>query len=762
MSIKLRISSLLLLLIALGVRVELLADFGDPGGYLRNDSVTETVLYPGVKLYKVGGTESGTPQVIHVVSVDLTTPNVSLQALSGQRFVGNTQYYRRSQVSQMHADNDALVTINTSFFDIGSTMAPSGLQIQNGMMLREPTTSRNLFALTQENRAVITSGLGMSAVVATYNGAEQRLTGMNRNAIANGQIVAYQQPWERSPGTTAAFTGDLAITEVVLKKLGFRAASNFRDVSRITARAVSVRNNQGSVTIGNDEIVLTAAGSSRAFLQNMTPGSIVDIEWKLTGLPSGLDWSTITQATAGSNRLIKDGAIQFGNSSHWNARHPRSAAGISADGSKLLLVMVEGRSAGRAEGLSLHILARYLRHLGAYQGVEFDGGGSSGLAARVNGVNKLVNTPSGSSERYVPAGLGVMVHPETPHPFFGNIQITPGGESALISWKTALPAKTHVIFGSEDYSRQSIPSPDPRNSHSQLLTGLNPSGVTYFRLVAETSTGTIISHGMEIVSEIIMDDPEARLIGNWATGSYPTPWGASYRHVATVVGNPTHTATFSPDLQVSGIYDVFTWYVHGTNRPTEARYEILHDVELTEFEVNQTTNGSQWRLLARNLSFTAGENAFLRITNSSSPQGKYVMVDGVKFVLKQPAPQPAGTPPVWWSSHFFGTEPPEPNEDKDGDGLSLWEEFLWTTNPTDSTSRPRVALEPKSDGGWKLSFFPYHEGRSYQVQAQKSLSDARWADPFLAGPVIDENSWGVFQVPSSYPFQFFRILVKEK
>ncbi len=69
------------------------ATFGDPRGFYANSHVTEQVLAPGVILYRADGTHEGTPQVSHVVSVDLSVPNLSLRALPGERFVGSTQFF---------------------------------------------------------------------------------------------------------------------------------------------------------------------------------------------------------------------------------------------------------------------------------------------------------------------------------------------------------------------------------------------------------------------------------------------------------------------------------------------------------------------------------------------------------------------------------------------------------------------------------------------------------------------------------------------
>jgi len=75
------------------------------------------------------------------------------------------------------------------------------------------------------------------------------------------------------------------------------------------------------------------------------------------------------------------------------ARHPRSAAGISQDGKYLYLTVIDGRRAGSV-GATEEETALLLRSLGSWEGINFDGGGSTALAMRfANGKVRVVNTP---------------------------------------------------------------------------------------------------------------------------------------------------------------------------------------------------------------------------------------------------------------------------------------------------------------------------------------------------------------------------------
>lgn len=82
--------------------------------------------------------------------------------------------------------------------------------------------------------------------------------------------------------------------------------------------------------------------------------------------------------------------------------HPRTAAGIAADG-RLLLMLVDGRQR-ESRGVRLEELAALMVGVGAEEALNLDGGGSSSLV--VNG--ELLNNPAGrGTEREVMTAVGV-------------------------------------------------------------------------------------------------------------------------------------------------------------------------------------------------------------------------------------------------------------------------------------------------------------------------------------------------------------------
>jgi exopolysaccharide biosynthesis protein len=100
----------------------------------------------------------------------------------------------------------------------------------------------------------------------------------------------------------------------------------------------------------------------------------------------------------GAMRVTSDEEVFFGTTIP--EVHPRTAAGVDADG-RLILMVVDGRQP-ESRGVSLEELATLMLEVGAVTAINLDGGGSSTLV--VNG--RLVNRPEGdTAEREVMSAL---------------------------------------------------------------------------------------------------------------------------------------------------------------------------------------------------------------------------------------------------------------------------------------------------------------------------------------------------------------------
>jgi exopolysaccharide biosynthesis protein len=111
-----------------------------------------------------------------------------------------------------------------------------------------------------------------------------------------------------------------------------------------------------------------------------------------TQISAAKKWKVET-AIAGGPALIQNGTIKVSNNEERmfmgkaiDDKHPRTAMGYTADG-KLIILVVQGRMPGIAEGASLTQLAKLLLDLGCVEALNLDGGGSSSML--VNGKETI-------------------------------------------------------------------------------------------------------------------------------------------------------------------------------------------------------------------------------------------------------------------------------------------------------------------------------------------------------------------------------------
>lgn len=137
----------------------------------------------------------------------------------------------------------------------------------------------------------------------------------------------------------------------------------------------------------------TALFTKQTFLKNLKSSQQKAKNWKMA------------TAVGGGPVLVQNGKISIANDQEMkfagkaiDDKHPRSAIGYTADG-KLVIVAIEGRHPGVAEGATLKETAQLLIELGCIEALNLDGGGSSCLL--INGKQTI--TPSDKEgERAVP------------------------------------------------------------------------------------------------------------------------------------------------------------------------------------------------------------------------------------------------------------------------------------------------------------------------------------------------------------------------
>jgi len=131
-------------------------------------------------------------------------------------------------------------------------------------------------------------------------------------------------------------------------------------------------------------------------------------------------------------------------------------------------------------------------------------------------------------------------------------------------------------------------------------------------------------------SELIVDEDSAGVAeeGAWEDGNSPGGHGDDYR-VMLASGGGGIDYPLEPGAE--GIYWVSVWYVDGSNRVSDALFEITHLGGTATHRLDQTVNGSRWIHLGA-YRFAPGGGGQLRISPGPNAEAdRYLIADAVRL-----------------------------------------------------------------------------------------------------------------------------------
>jgi hypothetical protein len=352
---------------------------------VKNDVSYE--IAPGVVLREWDQVDGRQPvgQVrMNLVTVSLDAPNISFEELSP------TYVTSRKKVSQLGGWNGALTAVNGDFFDIGQTDAPLGVTVNRTEGLLGGSRDGWIPGV---NSTLWFDGSGphVSPLSVQYTIRQRKawtVSGINHPRVPAGQIGVFTSDWHRTEGYKVTM-GKKRAREVVLRKN--RVISNRPKLS-------------SGKKIGPKDRVLIGTGSAAGKLATLRKGKKITLAQRIEG-------GNPTVAISGDRPLLVNGLRSVVNNT---IAHPRTAVGIDADGRKLLILVVDGRSSV-SRGYTMVELADMMTALGAENAINLDGGGSSAMYTRNGtGLMGIVNEPSDGNERLVANAFGVVYHGELP------------------------------------------------------------------------------------------------------------------------------------------------------------------------------------------------------------------------------------------------------------------------------------------------------------------------------------------------------------
>ena len=226
-------------------------------------------------------------------------------------------------------------------------------------------------------------------------------------------------------------------------------------------------------------------------------GSVIHTNWPATNTAG------IHAAVTGMYPLVIRGSnVGYwyrGDSDFLHQQQPRTAIGLSADKRFLYLLAIDGRQAGYSDGAYDYETAGWLMLLGAHDGVNMDGGGSTtltiqdstGQPRRLNHPSAVANDPRGR-ERTVGSHLGIYAAPLPG--LIDNLTVQAEDTFATVSWTTQRPVISYIEYGATtDFGNATTAETDAALNHSLRLDGLTPSTGYYYRVVSSDDAGQEIS-----------------------------------------------------------------------------------------------------------------------------------------------------------------------------------------------------------------------------------------------------------------------------
>lgn len=375
---------------------------------------TTRAIAPGI-VYTQEVTTGNSPLIINILRVDLTAPGVRVQTGQAQDVISLAGAAKgREGIHSIAIRHRAIAAVNADFFPF--TGDPLGLAIRDGELLSEPSSNRVAMGIGRQG--VQMEVLLPVGILLAPDGASLNLSGINR-VPHDGDAIVLTPTYTATPSIEkngVAITLRDANLPVKLGQTVEGVVDTIAPIGSGETLSQTTGHNIQIVMVGNGAGWLSShckQGDTLKFRFDVTPNTAPPSRGKYA---SRVDfsrmgryvpvWTDVEQAVGGGPFLVRNGQIAvdgeaegFPRADFIDKRHPRTAAGVDARGS-LLLVTVDGR-AKWSQGASLSEMAAIMKRLGAVNAMNFDGGGSSTMV--VGG--SVVNSPSDGRERSVADGL---------------------------------------------------------------------------------------------------------------------------------------------------------------------------------------------------------------------------------------------------------------------------------------------------------------------------------------------------------------------
>ena len=362
---------------------------------------TRETLAPGLE--HVVLVRADPPLQVHVARISAGAA-VSLRAvLSNDRVAGPDPQLERT--SSMCARVHCILGVNADF----GVDQPLGGLVTDGRFLRSPSSTHHQVSMTSDG-ALEDDALDWSGQLLATDLQALRLDGVNVPRTP-GKVVLYTPAF--GPSTQTEGRGTDLVVRVV------QPAGEFRLGQTALVELVSLAEGVADAPIPAGGAVLSGEGAGAEALRQLWGRVSAGTAGKQAFVRLDSD-AQVVESVGGSPILIKDGRRWFTDpgDDFTGGRHPRTLVGWTPGGD-VLLVTVDGRQPELSVGMTLYEAADLLLSLGATEGINLDGGGSTTFVTGTTVVNHpsdtLVRRGGQEIVRHAPLpGDAVVGHVERP------------------------------------------------------------------------------------------------------------------------------------------------------------------------------------------------------------------------------------------------------------------------------------------------------------------------------------------------------------
>ena len=335
-----------------------------------------------------------------LIAVDTRNPYVHVEQVLGTGKIIGTE--RPSKMAERSTTENKIFFAGSNgdfFVTQGDVGLPVSTTIVNNEYAHTPyanRTNRRLGAIDADGRGATAyrHTISMKLVM-----GDQTLEIAHANyKRAENELVLYNH---HNGATTAT---NAYGTEVQIQLLD---GQSWNTTGVMKAKVTKVEEQVGSMALDKDHAVLSGHGTMATELSKLKVGDEITLDFEIR---FDDELVNIAQAIGSDNYeqiLVNGKAAESG---FWNELHPRTGFGTSYTRDTVYMLVVDGRS-NISAGCNTRVVGEMLKHYGAYNAVNWDGGGSSCIYVRSLGQ---MNNGSDGSERACGNGMFAVADvPET-------------------------------------------------------------------------------------------------------------------------------------------------------------------------------------------------------------------------------------------------------------------------------------------------------------------------------------------------------------